>query len=411
VIPDIPIKVPVIGSTALTGILFQVHIVIVAFIMGAAILAPTAEWLSFRPGGERWGQLAHDLSSTIVRLFAFGATWVVFALVAIYGLYPRLFGVLTGIFFWPLVVVLGIWFVMTVSAYLYYETWDRLGPRRKLHMAIGWTFAISTFSFISLIIFLSSYQLTPTAELTLRSAALNPSWPTEFVHRHVGNLSYAALLLAAFASTMILFPRRRGREIDVAHYDWLSDAALLLGLSLALLQPFAGWFYAHQVQVGSPGAFERMMAGENAWLFLVQGFFLGAVLFLGNLYLALSIRRGNSSPQAATRMWTFVWIIGALVLLLLVPKEVPLGQMRPWKYMALGGLVLFSFVNLVLYFRERRTFTWGSGGRGLRWALAITGLSIVFLMITMGVIRESARGSYLIYGYMKQEQSQQLERP
>ncbi|MCL5961922.1 MAG: cytochrome ubiquinol oxidase subunit I [Chloroflexi bacterium] len=408
--PEFTLSIPVVGNTWTVGLAFQVHIVIVAFIMGIAILAPTAEWLGLRSGGESWERLAHDLGETIGRLFAFGATWAVFALMLIFGLYPRLFGVLTGIFFWPLVAVGAIWFVMTISAYLYYVTWERLDQRRGLHLAIGWTFAGSAFLFITLITELSSFQLTPSDPSRLLAAALNPSWPTEIVHRHIGNVSYAGLLLASYASARALFPPQRN-ELDRAHYDWLADVALLLGISMALFQPLVGWFYARQVQIASPGAYERMMIGANSWMFLVQGFFFGAVLFLGNVYMALSIRRGKPGKWTVTWMRNSAWAIGILALLLIVPKGWPLGQMMPWKYISLFGLVLFSLVNVALYRRVRRDFAWGSGGRELQVAMAIVGIAIVALMVTMGIIRTSARGSYVIYGQMGPGEVQQIERP
>ncbi len=409
--PEITLNIPIVGNRWPVGLAFQLHIVIVAFIMGIAILAPIAEWRGLRPGGEHWEMLARDLSQTIGRLFAFGATWAVFALVLIFGLYPRLFGVLTGIFFWPLVVVGGIWFVMTVSAYLYYATWERLGRRRGLHLAIGATFATSAFVFITLITELSSFQLTPSDPSRLLTAALNPSWPTEIVHRHIGNVSYAGLLLAGYAGVRALFPPL-GRGLDLAHYDWLGDVALIVGISLALLQPLGGWFYTRQVQLASPGAYERMMIGENAWMFLAQAFFLDAVLFLGNVYLSLSVRRrGKPDRKSASWMEKSLWVIAILALLLIVPKELPLGQMMPWKYISLAGLVALTAVNLGLYLRERRCFHWGTGGRGLQLALALIGVSIVALMVTMGVIRSSARGGYPIYGQMAPGEAQQIESP
>lgn len=396
----------------MVGLAFQVHLIIVAFVMGIAILAPIAEWLGLRPGWERWEWIAHGLSSAVIRLFAFGATWAVFALVLIFALYPRLFGVLTGVFFWPLVVVAGLWFVMSISAYLYAETWTWLGARQRKgwHIALGCVFAGSTFAFVSIITFLSSFQLTPSDPTGWLSAALNASWPTEVLHRHVGNLSYGALLVACYAGARIVLPIRRN-GIDVARYDWLADTALLLGLGLALLQPIGGWFYARQVQLASPGAYDLMMIGANAWMWLVQGFFFGAVLFLGNLYILSAVRRGRPERSSVAWMRRSLLAVGILALLLIVPKEWPLGQMMPWKYISLAGLVLFSALSLVLYLRARPSFVWGSGGRLPALTLAAAGIALVALMVTMGVIREGARGGDLIYGRMGRDQVQQIESP
>ncbi len=408
-IPQFTLNIPVLGNSWAVGLAFQIHLIFVPFIIGVAIVAPVAELMGLRPGGQYWGRLSRDLVAAMIKLFSFAATWAVLALVLVYGLYPRLFGVLTGIFFWPLVVVGVLWFVMTLSVYLYGHTWERLAGRRGLHVALGATFAISTFVFISTITFLSSYQLTPTDPNQLLAAALNPSWLTEILHRHVGNPSYAGILLAAFAGTQILYFSRE--ENDRAYYDWMGHLGFLLGVGLALFQPIGGWLYASQIQAASPGAYYLMMIGDNAWMFLIQTFLFGSVLFLGNLYMVRAIRRGNPEPGTLSWMRNSLWAVGLLALLAVIPKEWPLGAMRPWKYIGIGGSVLLSLINLGLYWRARRGFVWGRSGNGAQVAAVLLGAAIVALIVTMGIIRSSARGDYLIYDRLGPGQSQQIEQP
>ncbi|MCL5025942.1 MAG: hypothetical protein M1531_05545 [Chloroflexi bacterium] len=409
--PSFTLNIPVLGNTWALGAAFQIHLVIVAFIMGIAIVAPVAESLGQRDGGrhEEWEWLARRLGSTIVRFFAFGATWAVFSLVLVYGLYPRLFGVLTSIFFWPFIIVSGIWLVMTVSSYMYYETWDRLAQHKGWHIAIGWVFAGSAFIFISLITGLSSYQLTPITPAPGQLPYANASWPTEIIHRHIGNLSYAGLLLAGYSALRVL--SSPADSVERARFDWLGHMGLLLGAGLAVLQPIVGWFYSRQIELASADAYQRMMLGENAWMFLVQMFFIGVVLFSGNYYLATAMRRGNPGPGVLDWARNSLWAIGVLALLGIVPKELPLGQMMPWKYISLLGIGLLTIVNLTLYLRAEADFAWGRVSRGSQAALVVVGVAIVALMVTMGVIRESARGSDLIYKRMPASQSQEIPSP
>lgn len=386
--------------------MFQFHILIVAAIMGMALIGPAAEWIGVSRKNALFERLARDLSHIIVLFFAFGATFAVFALAVLYAVYPRVWGVLTTFFFGQMVAVLGIWFVMTISAYLYYYTWKPLENRRGWHIAIGWLFAASAFVFISLIIELSSFQLTPVVSGPPLAAAVNPSWPGELIHRHIGNLSYAGFVLAGYSSFRLLWPKRKPE--DAPYYDWLGHAGLMVGIGFALVQPFAGWFYARQVQYASPGAFIHMMIATNSWMFLVQSFFLGAVIFLGNTYLALAVRRGELQSGPVSWMRYSLWAIAILVLLLILPQQIPLGLMTPWKYIALGGLIVLSVTNLVLYLRARRTFVWGRAGRAPHLALVLAGIAIMALMITMGTIREGARGSDLIYEHLFPSQGQQI---
>ncbi len=408
--PELNLQVPILGNTWAVGAVFQLHIVIVAFIIGIATIAPLAEMMGLQAGenAARWDWLARWLGATIIRFFAFGATWAVFALVLLFGLYPRLFGVLTARFFWPLLLVGGIWFVMTISAYLYAEAWDRVG--KGLHITIGWVFVAFTFLFISLIAGLSSYQLTPVEATGGTMALLNPSWLAEIIHRHIGNLSYAGLILAAYAGLRVL---TSGQDTENrARYDWAGHLGLLIGAGLVLLQPVVGWFYTRQVQVASYDAYYRMMIGENSWMFRIQTLLVGVGLFLANYYLMTTLSRMEGSGQrSAQGRRPFLWLVAILALLAIVPKEWPLGQMMPWKYIALVGLVIVTAFNLAIYLRNMPAFVWGKVGAGPQVALIALGVGIVALMITMGVIRESARGGDLIYKRLGPGQAQELQLP
>ena len=94
--PEITIDVPVLGNQWAVGLVFQVHLVMVAAIMGGAIVAPAAEIIGVRRRDERYERLAHEISAYTVRFFAFAATWAVVGLVLLVGLYPRLVGVLVS---------------------------------------------------------------------------------------------------------------------------------------------------------------------------------------------------------------------------------------------------------------------------------------------------------------------------
>ena len=397
------------------GTVFLLHITAVAFIIGVAMMAPLAELAGMRTGGERWERFAHSIATVVERLFAWGATWAAFALVAIYGLYPRLWGYLSSLFLVPLIVVGAVfWFVMTVTAYGYYITWEPLRNRKLLHNAIGWTFVIFTMLFITTITSLSSFLLTPAGGPDqLLAAAINPSYIPEVIHRHIGNLSYGGLLLAGYiGGWFLLFRRGRGQaESDRTYRAWMGDVALIVGMAVILAQPVVGWFYASSIRAASPEAFQRMMVGENAWMFLLQIGLLGAVFFFGNLYLASMM----SAPgdRGRTRGWirASVWVIVALTLLGLIPKEFPLGQMYPWKYIVLAGFVLVTAVNLIVYLRARRQLELGRAGGVGRVALAGLAVAIVALFMLMGTIRASARGDDLIYKRLGPGVGQELQRP
>ena len=379
------------------------------------MMAPIAELLGMRRGGERWERFAHQISSTVEKLFAWGATFAAFALVAIWGLYPRLWGYLTSLFMIQVIIIAGLlWFSLTATAYIYYLTWESLRNHRIVHNLIGWTFVLSTMLFINTIIVFDTHMLTPEGGVNaLLAAAINPSYVGEFPHRHIGNLSYGGLLLAAYVGGWFLLFRGRHRfsRAEMAYHDWLGDVALLVGLSVLLLQPVAGWFYANQIRIGSYGAYYRMMIGDNAWLFRLQMGLLGTVFFLGNLYLFFGIRRGDPGPRTLTWIKYSLLATAILLGLGLLPPSVPLGQMNPWKYISLAGFMALTAVNLVLYLRARPRFEWGSSDWRSNATLATIAVVIVSLFVVMGIIRSSARQPWLIYDQMGPNQSQEILRP
>jgi cytochrome bd-type quinol oxidase subunit 1 len=412
-VPEFNISVPIFGNTWIVGLVFLLHITAVAFIIGIAMVAPVAELLGMRPGGERWGRLAYQISSIIERIFAWGATWAAFSLIAIWGLFPRLWGYLTSLFFIQVIVIAGLlWFVMSVSAYLYYITWEPLRRRRWLHNAIGWAFVLSTMVFISAIVMFSSYQLTPTGDGDrLLSAAANPSYGAEITHRHIGNLSYGGIILAGLLGGWLLLFRDRANDEERSFRSWAADAGFGIGVIVLLLMPFSGWFYVNQIRLASPGAFVTMMPGENGWMFQLQIGLLGGTFLLSNLYMYLNTPRGEQRLGSIRWMRYLLWINALLIGLAVLPSTVPLGRMNPWKYMALAGFILLTAGNLTIYLRSRRGSVWGTGGRQSHAVLAALGVVVVALFVTMGIIRSSARGNWVIYEKMPVDQSQELVRP
>ena len=378
----------------------------VAAIAGGAILAPAAEMIGARRNSVNLERLAHGISSFTVRFFAFAATWAVLALVLLVGLYPAMLSTLLQVFFWPLVAVVATWLLMTASAYYYYYSWKRLGAGQGRHAAVGWAFALSAVAFIGLITLLSSFQLTPTQRAPLVAAILNPTWLTELTHRLVGNFSYVGFVIAGIAGVRMLWSPG---DKDRAYFDWLGNFGLLLGVGVLLLQPIVGWFYASQIQAGSPDAYTRVMVGQYSWLFLVQSFFLAVAFLLGNIYLTQTAN-ARAKLGAGARAW-MRWATVAIALLgvlLVIPQQFPLGTMSPWKYLGLAGFLVFGGTTLFLYLRAMPTFTWGNARAGSQWALVAAAVVAILLFTTMGVIRTTARGGEPIVGPLGGGANQQL---
>jgi hypothetical protein len=64
------LDVPVIGKNVVIAILVQSHILIATFILGASLIAPTAEYLGMVTKQPRYERFARNLAKLIVLLFA-----------------------------------------------------------------------------------------------------------------------------------------------------------------------------------------------------------------------------------------------------------------------------------------------------------------------------------------------------
>jgi cytochrome bd ubiquinol oxidase subunit I len=83
--------------------------------------------------------------------------------------------------------------------------------------------------------------------------------------------------------------------------------------------------------------------------------------------------------------------------------QLPLGNMYPWKFIGLIGLMLVGAVVVALYLRAAATgFHWGNASRWSQYALIACAVTVILTMVTMGYTRETARRvdndpGYLIY--------------
>ncbi|MHB8332481.1 MAG: hypothetical protein ACYDEA_09840, partial [Candidatus Dormibacteria bacterium] len=140
-----------LGAEIAIGATFLIHIALVGFILGAAGLTPFMELAGRRRGGdENCLRYARSLAHSILYLYSFGATWAVFAVVLLTGLYGRLIGTLLNLLLLPLTIAFASFFVGVPLLLVYVYRWDKMNPR--LHLAVGFTFAAIQYLFLFMIV-------------------------------------------------------------------------------------------------------------------------------------------------------------------------------------------------------------------------------------------------------------------
>jgi cytochrome d ubiquinol oxidase subunit I len=426
--PIADLGVPVLGKNAVIAILVQTHILIAAFILGAALIAPTAEYLGMVTKEPKYERFARNLARLIVLLFATGSALAITFVLALITLFPIFFSYLNNIFFWVFFIEAFMFLGVIIILYAWYNVWDKLAYRKTLHVTFGLVAGFFGVVQMTMINAIAGYMLTP-AEAPVTDVArtfLNQSTVPLTMHRFVGNFSYAGFLIAGWAAWRYL---RTTREDDREYYDWMGHWGLIWGFGFLILQPVIGYGYLKSIREGAPEAFETIMLGDKSWVFLLLMTWIAIMsiastaYFIHKLRFAVkpmsTLRKLSIGALGFTALFTVLNIIPADANL--VPQigltffggedtKLPLGQMYPWKYIGLIGLMLVGLFVIALYLKATAIgFHWGRASRWSQYALMACAVCVVLTMITMGYTRETARRvdndpGYLIYNCITLEQ-------
>ncbi len=442
--PD-PIFFPFLPNGYTIGIVMQFHILLVAFIMGTAVIMAVSGSMPIKRQSKPWERFNKTFAWFLAETYSFGATLAVFGLVLMFGLYPRLMAIMASLFFAPLLAIFACWIIMTISLVTYAYLWPWRAGHRALHQSLIYIYAIAETAFIVLISMWTSYMLTPNGRDAI-AAAFNATWGPEIFHRIIGNVSYAGFLLAAWGGWRALRKRTRGSSLDKAYYHWVAHFGFLWGIGFELLQPLIGYLYVLRIQAGNPTTYYRMMLGDKAWAWLLQMALVGLTFVLSDLYMWLSIRRSvieRQGIQALTQMRieagvgapaieelrsartmqqvmqlgarteihptrrerltlgycnAALWCLGILTILGVIPASVPVLGSMVVKTICLIGFVVLTLLTIPVYWRHSRQWTWGNMGAGAQWTLVSLGMVLILLMIVMGGIRYSNPQTDVING-------------
>ena len=426
--PIADLGVPVLGKNVVIAVLVQTHILIAAFILGAALIAPTAEYLGMVTKEPKYERFARNLARLIVLLFATGSALAITFVLALITLFPIFFSYLNNIFFWVFFIEAFMFLGVIIILYAWYNVWDKLAYRKTLHVTFGLVAGFFGVVQMTMINAIAGYMLTP-AEAPVTDVArtfLNQSTVPLTMHRFVGNFSYAGFLIAGWAAWRYL---RTTREDDREYYDWMGHWGLVWGFGFLILQPVIGYGYLKSIREGAPEAFETIMLGDKSWVFLLLMTWIAIMsiastaYFIHKLRFAVkpmpTLRKLSIGALGFTVLFTVLNIIPADANL--VPQigltfsggedtKLPLGQMYPWKYIGLIGLMLVGLFVIALYLKATAIgFHWGRASRWSQYALIACAVTVVLTMMTMGYTRETARRvdddpGYLIYNCITLEQ-------
>ncbi|MFN2581530.1 MAG: cytochrome ubiquinol oxidase subunit I [Candidatus Dormibacteria bacterium] len=400
---------PVLGNSLVLGILFLLHIAVAEFSVGAITLASVMEWRSHKPGREREARYARGAANSYYLIFSIGATLAVFAVVLLIGLWSNEFGQLANVLLPLFAFAFGLFLVLTPLLVWYRNSWDKLAPRP--HAVLGTSVAGVQTLFVFLIVGLDAYLITPFNGGLLATAINPPYWPL-LLHRLIGNVSWTALFFAAWAAWKL---RRSAADGERSYQAWASSINLRIGLATALLMPVDGFVLVFVIRVFQPGFFDQLVGGDTAWMMVLQEAFLAIVLVGGNLALAYEARWSGARASAVDRGSVLTSLAGMVVACL--PAQVIGPSFIAIRYVGLGVAVLVTGLHLAARWTSPARDGEGTPERdsaALRYArpaLVTIGTFAMLTALLMGVVKESARGTYAVYGELTQDQAQQTYAP
>ncbi|MGH7206585.1 MAG: cytochrome ubiquinol oxidase subunit I [Nitrospiraceae bacterium] len=376
------------GSRNIIWVIAQLHLLLGGFVLGVPIFAWICEIIGWKTGEARYDTLAKEFTKLLTSAYATTALFGGILLFLLIGLYPKLMGVLTDVFFPSFVFYCVLFLLETATLYLYWYGWDAMQGRRKgLHLFLGFFLNVFALFIMAVPNAWASFQASPVviaeggAIQRAWTAMWNPTWWPLNVHRFIANVVLGGFICGAYAGIRYLSATTAEERI---HYDWMGYVGNFIGVFGVLPLPFAGYWLTMEIYRYNQQMGITLMGGFLSWLFIIQAVLIG-VLFMGSNYyfwLGLAYR-----TEGAERFKKIILLM--LVILLLCfgvwmtphslvaslqearaiggthhPVLSVLGVMSA-KMTAVNLMILISFASFLLYWRANivETVRWAKGGR------------------------------------------------
>ncbi|MGC8596819.1 MAG: cytochrome ubiquinol oxidase subunit I [Thermocladium sp.] len=260
-------------AVALIAWAFSIHIPIVYTVLGLAWLLPTLEYMGYRSKNENYINMARNIGSYLIVIYAIGGLFGTIITVFLAGLLP-IFTNVAGALFWPvwgIAIVFGIVIALPMLGF-YYRTFNSLPPMK--HVAVGYvTAAFMTVipAMFRMVFAVINYPLG--VQITKSSSSLIGFNLSVNLSQALGNPTYPPLLLATLAAALSLTS-----TLIAAVYSWRETAVSnqyyssgrIIGAKLAIVfgalwVVFGAW-YLYEVYLYSPTVAWSMLGKPPAYL-------------------------------------------------------------------------------------------------------------------------------------------------
>ena len=243
-------NVPHIGSTWVIGMIAIFHILVSHFAIGGGFYLPMAEAKALREGRDDWMEVIRKHAKFfLVLTSAFGAVTGVGIWFAIGLANPEATSTLIHNFVFGWAIEWTFFIVEIAAAMVYYYTWGKIDS--KLHLRVGWVYAISAWLSLVIINGILTFMLTPgeswlavagTGNEASRfwNAFFNPTYWPSLVLRTLVCITLAGIWAFVTASRIDNVKQLKLKtEVMRWSAKWIMPAYLLV--------PLAFLWYLHQI--------------------------------------------------------------------------------------------------------------------------------------------------------------------
>lgn len=367
-----------VAPRAIVWVVAELHLMFGAFVLGVPIFASLMEAVGWRTGERRYDDLAREFTRLLAATFSTTAALGGALTLALFGLYPRVMAVLTGIFHETFYVYALLFFAEGLTLYAYHYGWDRMRGRWKgAHIFLGILLNVWGTLLMLLANAWAAYMMAPSGidpetrrfAATTWQAVASPLWIPLAIHRLLGNIVFGGFVVAAYAAVKFLAARTQPAR---AHYDWMGYVGNFVGLAALIPLPFAGYYLGREVYSASAVMGNSMMGGTFSWTFIIQAALIGILFVASNYYLWSGMER----IEGAARYRPYIKYLNAALLVSfavwLTPRNIPLtaeeqlalgGQFHPLlKYLglmpaknaAVNLIILSTLLSFLLYRRGNK---------------------------------------------------------
>jgi cytochrome bd-type quinol oxidase subunit 1 len=247
------------------AIVILTHVFFAFVAVGGIVIAFLSELIAYKRNSAFHDRFAEGYIKFLSDMMKLGGVLGVAIVVLTIGLFPEFAKKLYNIFFWPLILEIGLFMLLMAATICYRITWKMAGSKAR-HVAIGGIAMLAAVAAALVINAAHSFMLTPGNyfnDPSLINAVFNPTMLVSSTHLLIPCITNAA----AFAFIYALFKLRKAEGKNKEYFAWLSKYSGTIFAAAILLQPLSGLSFLFKIKSVNENIFNNIINGSVSKFF------------------------------------------------------------------------------------------------------------------------------------------------